>query len=57
MKFGCSKGCAHPAPDATSPVCRMSSERIPDETIILNFRHLLGKHELAVYILGVLKHP
>ncbi len=29
-------------------------ERIPDETIILNFRRLLEKHELAAGILGVI---
>ena len=29
-------------------------ERVPDEATILNFRHLLGKHELASGILGVI---
>ena len=32
----------------------LSLERIPDETTILNFRHLLEKNDLAVGILGVI---
>lgn len=32
----------------------LSLDRIPDETTILNFRHLLEKHELAAGILGVI---
>ncbi|MGX8249831.1 IS5/IS1182 family transposase, partial [Escherichia coli] len=32
----------------------LSLERIPDETTILNFRHLLERNELAAGILGVI---
>lgn len=32
---------------------RLSLERTPDKTAILNFRRLLEKHELATVILGV----
>ncbi|VXC70988.1 transposase [Pseudomonas sp. 8Z] len=32
----------------------LSLDRIPDETTILNFRHLLERHDLAVGILGVI---
>lgn len=32
----------------------LSLERTPDETSILNFRHLLEKHDLAAGILGVI---
>lgn len=33
----------------------MISERIPDETTILAFRHLLEKHDLGQQIFGVVK--
>ncbi|WP_116831287.1 transposase [Pseudomonas savastanoi] len=32
----------------------IEKDHLPDETTILNFRHLLEKHELATGILGVI---
>ena len=55
--FGYSDPTMEQALHETTILCQfaeLSMERIPDETTIFNFRRLLGKHELAAGILGVM---